>query len=276
MSVLAVVAVTVAGPWHRALGIVGQLGERNFPHAELRPSETSILCDDRKTEIGPTIRECQCRISDEARRCGGEGDWNRGGVGDLANVVSGYLDLQPFHDGMRNGRPNRLISKFDGQAIDLSHRVPIVNKIENDFQPPCLGRDADIHKLDVTSFSFGGGMAAPLRFVGGPFAFLRGLPRVDCRSDGGGKSDESADGLKPSGPKTLAGDLSLRLSGIGGAGLLYQVVAIMAICFGFFATSVGCAKALSPISDGRDGFWLALGAAGAVLFRFGAFVAVSL
>lgn len=57
--------------------------------------------------------------------------------------------------------------------------------------------------------------------------------------------------------------------------LLHKVVTVMAIVLGLLCASVSSAQLASPIRNGRESFWFALGAAGVIAFGVGAFVAVS-
>jgi hypothetical protein len=112
------------------------------------------------------------------------------------------------------------------------------------------------------------------REIGRPFALSSGVSGVDSGGYGSAERQKTADCLKPPCPKYLAGDIRLRLSGVGGPSLLYKVGCVLAIFFGFLGAGVGFAKAFPRARNGREGRWLAFAAAGGVLAVSGARFAV--
>ena len=91
------------------------------------------------------------------------------------------------------------------------------------------------------------------------------IARIDGSTYRSGESEKPTQCLQPPCPKLLAGDLRLRLRGIGGPSLLYKIGCILAINFGLLGTVIAFAKAGRAISDRRQCLWLTLAASGAIL-----------
>ena len=104
------------------------------------------------------------------------------------------------------------------------------------------------------------------------FGMESGPLGIDCCGDRGSKSQEPSQCLKPPSPELLAGDIRLRLSRVGSARLLYQVVAALSVFLGLILAVFGLGKADLSISDlgERKGFTLA--ATGTVIFVSGAII----
>ena len=94
-------------------------------------------------------------------------------------------------------------------------------------------------------------------------------------TDSGCQRDQATNSLKPSGPQSLTGDLDLRTRSISTPRLLYQIVCIQVILFELLATSVGLARALGLIRNGRESSWLALAVAEVIWFRTGLLISKS-
>ena len=144
--------------------------------------------------------------------------------------------------------------------LKMGDRLKIVVNLEPTFRYENIGPKSFL-------------MVRASEFIGFPRMF-GGIPRIDRSAGSGGQGEKAPKCLKPPCPELLAGDISLRLRGIGGPSLLYKIVCTQAIFFGFLATGIGLARALPPIPNGREGFWLAILAAGVILASSGVFFAV--
>jgi hypothetical protein len=116
-----------------------------------------------------------------------------------------------------------------------------------------------------------GSLQAMQRFFGGGGS----APSVHSSRNGSNESKESSKRLEPHRPKLLTGDIRLRLGGVGRPGLLYKVVCILAVFFGFLCAGVGLARALPPVADGGEYRGLTILAAGAILIVTGIGFAIS-
>jgi hypothetical protein len=176
------------------------------------------------------------------------------GVGNFEKVVFLRSNLNGKIAANRNA-PDWRLSGIPYDAVDDSSSA---------WREPNLGGDASQ-------------IAANLRFTDTPsfgnavFGVVGGIAREPRGSTSGKQGEKAAQSLEQREPKRLAGDVSLRLSRIGGARLLNQVITILAIFFGVLCTSISLARCFA--SDGKLR-WIAVLAAGLVVFVSGIAVAV--
>ena len=101
---------------------------------------------------------------------------------------------------------------------------------------------------------------------------LCGIAGIDRSADSSGKGEKAPQGLEPSRPQLLAGDISLRLSGIRSPRLLCQVVAVLTVFLGLFLAVLGLAKADLCTGNASERRWLAFATAGTVVLVVGVVV----
>ncbi len=101
----------------------------------------------------------------------------------------------------------------------------------------------------------------PLRSIGAALRLVSSVPRINGGGDSGAEREKTPYRLEKGIPSGLVSKLGLRFSSIGGPSLLDKIICLQAMVFGLFGTGVCLAKGASPIPKGREGLWIAGGAA---------------
>lgn len=195
---------------------------------------------------------------------------------------------QQVHRGSRADRAE--LTVFDFGIGDGEKRTVAALDLENEIVSVPFGRcGAMVRQLDGDEdfISFGGkrvfhidqreigsklGVTQTFCLFGSLFGCLGSTPSlissfagIDGGPNSGRQGEKSAKCLQPPCPQLLAGDVRLRLRGVGGPSLLYKIICILAIFLGFLLTGIGLAQAFPPSPTGRELRGIAILAAGAVL-----------
>ncbi|MER8455840.1 hypothetical protein [Mesorhizobium sp. M0643] len=148
---------------------------------------------------------------------------------------------------------------YEGQAIDDGHAI---NAAMLEF-----ARSIPVYNYprSVPGECISSSVCASLGMSGG-------FPRIESSSAGGDKSYVAANGLNEAEPQPLGSEMGLSFSGARSSGLLYKIIGLQAIVFGFFGAGLALTKTFPPVKNGFDPRWLAGFAASIVLGVSGLFV----